>query len=288
MATGIGEALDSAWDGLMQVVTFQGTAHPQLLEVAVIAVVGFIGGHILSEVMLRLLRMTSLDEMGVKSDVQRALRKLNYHGTLSSLFADTVRWGIYILTVFAIFHRFEAEFVTQYSNIGMLWLSNVVLAMFIFIIGALLSERIGGIVVQVFRAGRITGLVDESNAEVPLYLVVGRAVKYLGYLVTMVIVLSFLGVDDVIIHILVAVISLSVMLAFLIAGRHVFTNIAVSIYFQMSHVFRGGEQVTIGEYSGEIMGVRPLYTKIRSHGQIYYVPNTKLISEVIEYNGEGE
>lgn len=287
MVTGIGEALDTAWEGLVEAVAVQ-AAHPQLLEVTVLAVVGFVGGHILSDVMLRLMEMTSLDEFGVKSDIQRILRKLNYHGKLSDLIADTVRWGIYVLTVFAIFHRFEAYFITQYSDVVMMWVSNVVLALFIFIIGALLSERIGGIVVQVFRAGRIAGLVDESNAEIPLYRVVGQAVKYVGYIITTIIVLNFLGVDSAIIYILVAVLAAGIMFVFLLASRQLVTNIAVSIYFQLSHIFRGGEQVTIGEYSGEIIGIRPLYTKIRSRGQIYYVPNTKLISEVIEYNGEGE
>ncbi len=287
MATGIGEALDGGWEALAELAGIQAT-HPQLLEVTVILVVGFVGGHILSEVILRLLQMTSLDEIGVKSDIQRILRKLNYHGTLTNLIADTVRWGIYLLTIFAVFHQFEAQIITEYSELAMSWVRNVIQAMFIFIIGALLAERIGGIMVQVFRAGRITGLVDETNAEIPLYRVVGEAVKYLGYLITTIVVLSFLGVADTVIHILIAVLALGMTLAFLLAGRHLLTNIAISIYFQISHIFRGGEQVTIGDYTGEIIGIRPLYTKIRSHGQTYYVPNTTLISEIIEHNGEGE
>jgi len=155
-------------------------------------------------------------------------------------------------------------------------------------LGILISERIGSIVIQVFRVGRISGRVDESHAELPLYIVVGKMVKYLGYIVTTVIALSFLGVDPVIMYILVAALSIGITLAFILASWKLLLNIAISIYFQMSRIFRGGEYVRIGDHEGDIASIRPLYTKIEGDGQIYYVPNTELMSSVIEYRGDAE
>lgn len=288
MANGIGEALDSAWSRLAQTIDIQSAPNPQLLQVVLILFGGFVLGRIVSDVVLRLLKRTSLDEMGVKSDIQLILRRFNYHGALSDFVSDVIRWAVYALALLAVFNLFGSELVSGYSQIAIDWAWRLVLAIFLVIVGVLISERIGSIVVQVVRAGRISGLVDESNAEIPLYIVVGKMVAYVGYLITFIITLGFLGIDTTVIHILVAILGIGIAAAFIVSSRHLLANIAISVYFQGSHMFRGGEHVRIGEYSGEIIGIRPLYTKIRSEGETYYIPNTTLISNVIEYTGEGE
>lgn len=286
MAVGIGEALDGAWSRFMYFFDIQSLPNPELFKVALLLVVGFVGGRILSDVVLRLLRMTRLDELGVKSDIQIILRKFNYRGSLSEFIADVLRWGVYALTLLALFNLFGSELVAGYSEWAMQWASKLILATFIIIIGSLIAERIGSIVVQVFRTGRITGRVDESHAEIPLYIVAGKSVKYIGYLVTGIIALAFLDIDMVVLYILTGVLALSIATAFILSTRQLMRNIAISMYFQASRMLRGGEYVKIGEYEGEIQSIRPLYTKIKSGDAVYYIPNTELITEVIEYEGE--
>ncbi len=289
MAVGLGEALDSAWQQVGELFTVEAVPDPQLLQVVLLLVLFFVGGRILSEVILRLLRMTAIDELAVKSDIQLVLRKFGYRGSLSAFIADVVRWVIYLLVVLALFDVFGSDLAAEYSNIVMAWLATNVVATFLLILGILISERIGGIVIQMFRVGRISGRVDESHAELPLYIVVGEIVKYLGYIVTIVIVLSFAGVNSVIINIIVAVLGLGIAAAVILSSWKILMNIAVSIYFQMSRIFRGGEYVKIEQYEGKISSIRPLYTKIENDGSIYYVPNTKLMSSVIEYKkGDSE
>lgn len=286
MSVGIGEALDGAWTTFGQLLDVQSVANPQLFKVALLLVVGIVGGRILSEVVLRILRMTSLDELGVKSDIQFILRRLNYHGTVSEFIADILRWSVYLLTVFALFNLFGSNLIARYSEVAITWASTIVAVMFIVMLGFLIAERIGSIVIQIFRAGRISGRVDESHAEIPLYVVIGKIVKYIGYIITIIIALGFLGVNSVVIHILIALFGLGVVIAFVLASKHLLWNIAISVYFQVSRIFRGGEHVRIGEYAGEIVSIRPMYTKIKSaDGDIYYIPNTELLSTVIEHEG---
>lgn len=288
MAVGLGEALDHAWNQFGQVLRIESIPDPQLFQVVILLVMFFAGGRVLSEVVLRILRMTSIDEMAVKSDIQLVLRKFGYRGTLSEFIADLVRWVVYILVVLALFSVFGSNLAAEYLDMVRDWLEKVGVAMFMVILGVLLSERIGGIVIQVFRVGRISGRVDEAHAELPIYIVVGKMVKYLGYIITLLIVLGFLGVDSNVLYILVAALSIGITGAFILASWKILVNIAISVYFQMSRMFRGGERVKIGEYEGEIVSIRPMYTKIRSRGSIYYIPNTDLVSSVIEYEGEGE
>lgn len=283
---GIGQTLDETWERLTTEFHPAEVADPQLFQVIVLLVVGFVGGRILSEVVSRLLSMTALDEMAVKSDLQSVLRTLNYRGKLSDFIADTMRWLIYVLTVLAVFNLFGTEIIRQYSGLAMSYASTVIFATFIIIVGTLISDRISNIVIQLYRTGKISRRVDESHAEIPLYQIIGRIVLYIGYILTVIITFQYIGLNSVIIHILVAVLSIGLVAAFVLATRRLFRNIMISMYFQASRMFRGGERMRIGEYEGTIENIRPLYTKITGEDGTYFIPNTKLISEVVEYEGE--
>lgn len=285
MAAGVGEALDSAWNVIAEMTAVQST-YPDVFSITLLVVVGFVGGRLMSDVMLRLLRMTRLDEIGVKSDIQMVLRKFSYRGSLSMFIADVLKWLVYLITVFALFDMFGSTLATSYSEQALVWMSQLVGAMLVLIVGVLVSERIGDIVVQIFRVGSISGRVDESHAELPLYTIAGRMVKMLGYTVAVMLTLGFIGVDPVLLNIFTGVFVLGVVAAILIASWSMLRNIAISMYFQTSRIFRGGETVRIGEYEGRIDSIRPLYTEIKKDGNTYYIPNTRLVSEVIEYKGE--
>lgn len=283
---GIGRTLDETWQRLTTEFNPAEVADPQLFQIIVLLVVGFVGGRILSEVVSRLLSMTSLDEMAVKSDLQNVLRTLNYRGKLSDFIADVMRWMIYFLTILAFFNLFGTEILRQYSGLAMKYASKLIFATFIIIMGTLLSDRLSNIITQLYRTGKISRRVDESHAEIPLYQIIGRIVLYVGYILTVIITLQYIGVNSVVIHILIAILGLGLVAAFVLATRRLFRNIMISMYFQASRMFRGGEQMRIGEYEGTIENIRPLYTKITGDDGTYFIPNTKLISEVVEYEGE--
>lgn len=278
----VGEILDQAWRNLAGIVQLEATARPKLYAVIVIGVLGFVGGRIVGQVVRTLLKMTALDDFGVRSDMQSYLRKMNYRGSLSDFIADAVTAIIYLLAVFAVFYLFGFRFVADYSQTLVRWASVAFFAIIVMVVGAWIADYLEHVTVRLFRGGRMSGRVDESEAEIPVYVIAGKAVKYLGLTVAFFVALGVLGVGSFTLTVLVAITAIGLIGAVAFGTRDLVRNISISIYFQLSRVFRSGERVSVDGYEGEIVGIRPLYTKIRSDGRTFYVPNTRLVSETIE------
>lgn len=282
----IGEVLDQAWRRLLGTVDPGAVSNPRLFAILVIGVLGFVGGRLVAEVVRTILQMTSIDDMAVKSDVQAFLRRLNYRGALSDFVADLVRLGIYLLAIFAIFNLFGFTFLADYSDTIVVWSSRGFIAALVLLLGIFISTYLEHITVRLFRAGRLSGRADATEAEIPVYVIAGRAMRYVGLVISLIIALALIGVDLMLINILIILFGVAIVAVLAFGSRDLARNIAISIYFQLSRVFRGGETIRVGEYEGEIVGVRPLYTKLRSDGRTYYVPNTELVGEVVERKGE--
>lgn len=282
----VGTVLDEAWMNLLELLQVQQISTSPLFTVLVLLVVGFVGGRIFSEVLRRILKMTALDDLAVKSNVQLFLRRIDYRGELSDFIAGVAKWLIYALTVLAVFHVFGLSFFASYSELLIRWTWRVVFALLVLIVGVIMSQHIEYVVRQLFRGGRIRGMVDKSNAEIPVYMIAGRIARYLGYSVTLLIVLALLGLNFALLAIVVAVFGLGLVVSFAFSTRDLTRNIAISIYFQLSRVFQAGDRIAIDGYKGRIVGIRPLYTKIEADdGQMYYVPNTRVLDEIVGHEG---
>lgn len=282
----VGTVLDEAWVNLLELLQVQQISTSPLFTVLVLLVVGFVGGRIFSEVLRRILKMTALDDLAVKSNVQLFLRRIDYRGELSDFIAGVAKWLIYALTVLAVFHVFGLSFFAAYSELLIRGAWRAVFALLVLIVGVIVSQHIEYVVRQLFRGGRIRGMVDKSNAEIPVYMIAGRIARYLGYSVTTLIVLALLGLNFTLLAIVVALFGLGLVVSFAFSTRDLTRNIAISIYFQLSRVFQAGDHIMIDGCEGRIVGIRPLYTKIEADdGQTYYVPNTRVLNEIVGHEG---
>lgn len=282
----LGQVLEQAWQQILAFLQAETAARPRLFAVLVLLILGFVGGRIIAEMVRTLLKMTALDDLAVKADIQPMVRQLGFRGTMSDFIAVMVKWLIYILAVLSVLYVFGFQFAAEYSTILVNWGTRIVLAAAVMLLGAVIASQLEELTVHLFRVSRFTGLVDESGAEIPVYVIAGKAVKYLGLLVTFLVALGVAGIDLLILNVLMVVIALGVIAALVIGTRDLVRNIAVSVYFQLSRVFGAGDRISVGEYTGEVAGIRPMYTKLEDGGTVFYVPNWKLATEVIEQEEE--
>ncbi|MDY6770090.1 MAG: mechanosensitive ion channel [Candidatus Nanohaloarchaea archaeon] len=282
----LGRVLEQGWQQLLLFLQVDAAARPRLFAVIVVLILGFVGGRIASELVRTLLKMTSLDEFGVRSDIQSLLRDLSYRGSLSDLVADLVKWGIYVLAVLSLMYVFGFRVAADYSAKLVGWATSLLLAGAVLLLGVVVADRLEEVTVRLFRVSRITGLVDDSGAETPVYVIAGRAVKYLGVVIAFILALAVAGVDLLFLGVITAVVGTAVVLALAFGTRDLVRNIAVSIYFQLARVFTADDRITVGEYEGKISGVRPMYTTLESGDTTYYIPNWKLVTEVVEREEE--
>ncbi|MDY6765832.1 MAG: mechanosensitive ion channel [Candidatus Nanohaloarchaea archaeon] len=282
----LGQVLEQAWQQMLAFLQAETAARPRLFAVLVLLILGFVGGRIIAEMVRTLLSMTALDDLAVKADIQPMLRQLGFRGSLSDFIAVLIKWLLYVLAVLAVLYVFGFQFAAGYSAMLVNWGTRIVLAAAVMLLGAVIASQLEEVTVHLFRVSRFTGLMDESGAEIPVYVIAGKAVKYLGLLVAFLVALGVAGLDILILNVVLGVVAVGVVAALVIGTRDIVRNIAVSVYFQLSRVFASGDRVTMGEFEGDVSGIRPMYTKLEDGDTVFYVPNWKLATEVIEREEE--
>ncbi len=282
----IGELLDQAWNSMIGFFQSGGVTGIEILSIALIFVVGVIGGRIISEIIKRLLKMTSIDDIAVKSNIQQILRKMGYSGSISDLIADLVRLFIYILVLFAIFNLLGMQFFIRHMQTIISLLPRALLALLAIIIGFILSSYIESIIVKVFRSQPIIRDIDKTEPKTPVYKILGTFVKWVGYTASMLIALSILGVNTAVMIMLIGILSLGLVAVFVISGKDLMKNFALSIHLQLSDELQAGDKINIGDKEGNITKITPLYTKIKDGQESYYVPNEELLKNIIGHRRE--
>lgn len=279
----LGEILDSAWVAMIDFFQISNVSQGELTSAVIILVVGIIGGRIIAHVVRRLLKMTALDDLAVKADIQQLLRKLDYSGTVSDLLADLTKYLIYLFVLFALFSILEVQLLRAQLQSVFAYVPRIFVAILAIIVGSIVSSHLGSITTKIFRAGPMLHMADESEASIPAYRVVGGAVKLVGYIATMLISFAILGLNRIVIYILIAIFVSGLTMLFIFGTRDIIRNVAISIYFQFSRTLSAGDEVELEEYSGEIVRITPLYTVIEDGDDRYFIPNTRLISNTMRH-----
>ncbi|MCJ7450563.1 MAG: mechanosensitive ion channel [Candidatus Nanohaloarchaeota archaeon QJJ-9] len=279
----IGAMLEQGWQSLVQYFELQNIPQADLVSVAVIVVVGIVGGRIISEVFQKLLKMTSLDELAVESDVQSLLRKLGYSGSFTDLVSDLIKYSIYALVIFTVFNYMGMSFVLQYMDILLQFVPRLLLALLVIIIGFRVSTHIEDVTVKLFRSGPMSDWLDDSEPSTPAYKIMGQLSKTVGYIATILVAMAVMGVRELVINLLIGIFSLGLVAVFIVSSKDILMNFAASIYFQASRSFASGENIEVGGYSGELIGITPLYTKLKDGETTYNIPNIELVRKPVEY-----
>lgn len=278
----LGALLEQTWTQITSFVEAEVSQSPEIFTAIVVIILGFAGGKIVSELIRNILQATALDDAALRFNVQSFLRKAGYRGKLSDFVADIVKVTIYLLALLSLFYLSGSPAAAQYSTAVVELLFTVLTVMAALFLGLLISGWLEDVTVHILRAGRITGLVDETSADIPVYIVAGKAVKYVGILVTFFIALGLAGVSFALVNLILGIIGLGIVAAVVLGTRDLVRNMLLSVYFQISDVFRGGTRFTVDGYEGDISSVRPLYTVLEDDGKEVYIPNTELVSRIIE------
>jgi small-conductance mechanosensitive channel len=279
----VGVMLDQAWRAMVDFFGVQGFPRGEILSMLVILVVGIIGGRMVSEVVRRLLKKTPMDDMAVKSGAQRILRKLDYAGTLSDLIGDLVHLFVYLVVAFVLFQMLGLEFLLSYLQSAVSFLPRLVLALLVLIGGFVLSSHVEHIVARFFRTAALSGPIDDSGASIPVYRILGKFLRFTVYVASILASLIVIGVNIGVINILIGVFALGLVTMFVLGVRDIVKNVVASIYFQLSDTFASGDHLEVGGYEGEIVRVTPLFTKLQDGKKTYHVPNTELLTQILEH-----
>lgn len=255
--------LDQAGDAL-------GGYLPRGLGALALLVVGLLLARVVRSAVVRGLRAAGLDARAEAYGVQRVLTRSGL-GSASAVIGAAVRLTLSVAVVFASLSLLGLQALDESLNAGVLFLPRGLVALALVLAGLVVAELVRE------RVDRLAGQLDVQG---PVGAVVGVAVLAV-FVVT---ALAEVGVPTVILLVLVAVAfsaaALTASLAFGLGGREVARELNARRYVAAS--FAPGEEITVGDVRGEIVGIEPAATVLRAlDGRTVRVPNHLLVESVV-------
>lgn len=119
---------------------------PTLIGILVILVVGWIVAAALKNVVVKLLKMIQFDTASEKSGLSDVLRKGGIKNTLSELIGGLIYWIVMLLVFMAALNALGMTVVASLLDKVILYIPNVIAAIFIITLGIFFASVIGSIV----------------------------------------------------------------------------------------------------------------------------------------------
>lgn len=201
----IGKSFQNATDGFFAFL-------PNLLGFLVLLIVGFVVAKVVQTVVRKVLQKVGLDRHLHESDANKYVEKVLPGASPSNGIARVVFWLVFVFFLFSAIGALKIPAVTTFMNQVLAYLPNVVAAIFIFVVAALI-------------AGAVAAGVAKLMGDTPTGKIVATIVPALVMVIAMFMILQQLHIAEQIVQIAFAAtmgaLALGLALAFGLGGRPV-------------------------------------------------------------------
>jgi small-conductance mechanosensitive channel len=241
-----------------------------IIQVIILLIVGYIGGKLGKIIIVKILSVTGLKKITIKTWTEDILNAMGYRGTIVGLIGDLVKWFIYILVLGMIIDALGFPgFVNIFNQIAV-FVPRFIVAILLIVIGFLIADFLGKIFEE---AGRnFIGDVASSFS--------GGLVKYSVALVSIIMALAMVGIDTTPLNIMFAMILASIIIVLTIGLKDMLPNVTASMYLKKA--IRYGEHVKIGQHSGIVEKIDSMSVTLRQGSKRIMIPNYILTKNPVE------
>jgi len=201
----IGESFQNATDSFFEFL-------PNLLGFLIILIVGFIVAKVVSAIVRKVLEKVGLDRRLHESDARSYVDRVAPNASPSNGIARAVFWLIFIFFLFSAIGALKVPALTGFMEAVLAYLPNIIVAILIFVVAALIAGAVGGGVAKVL-------------GDTPTGKVVATVVPAIVMVIAMFMILEQLQIAPEIVRIAFAAtmgaLALGLALAFGLGGRPV-------------------------------------------------------------------
>ncbi|MDP2026677.1 hypothetical protein [Sulfuriferula sp.] len=119
---------------------------PQLLAAMVLLVLGWLVAKIVRTGMVKLLRALQFDRLSERSGIEAFLKQGQLTVSLSGLLAGLVYWLIILIVIVTVSNSLGLHLVAELFNRVVLYIPNVIVAILILVLGAILARFINRLI----------------------------------------------------------------------------------------------------------------------------------------------
>jgi small-conductance mechanosensitive channel len=194
---------------------------PNLLGFLVILLVGFIVAKVVAAVVRKVLEKVGLDRRLRESDARSYVDRVMPEASPSNGIARAVFWLIFIFFIFSAIGALEVPALTGFMEAVLAYLPNIIVAILIFVVAALIAGAVGAGVAKVL-------------GDTPTGKVVATVVPAIVMVIAMFMILEQLQIAPEIVRIAFAAtmgaLALGLALAFGLGGRNVAARMLEDAY----------------------------------------------------------
>jgi hypothetical protein len=204
-------------DGISEIVAFL----PNLIGFLLILLIGYVVAKLVSAAVRKLLQKTGVDDKIKESSANKHVDAALPGATVSGGVASVVFWLIFVFFLFSAIGALRIPALTGFMNQVLAYLPNVIAAILIFVVAALVSGAVGGAVTKVM-------------GDTPTGKIVATIVPALVMVIALFMILEQLQIAPEIVRIAFAAVmfalALGLALAFGLGGRSVAERLLEDAY----------------------------------------------------------
>ena len=145
------------------------------------------------------------------------------------------------------------------------------ISIFIILVGFIIGKAVGKIVENLFKGFEIDRLLKKVSPGIAFDKAIGQLSSYAVYIITVIFVLQFIGIKNLVLTIILIILSALIILSLIAAMTTIIPNIFVGFF--MKKRFRKGQNIRFGSVKGKILKIRFSDVMIKSsNGDIFSVP----------------
>ena len=179
---------------------------PQLIGAILVLVIGWIVAGLLAGLIERILMRVGFERAAESTGIAGFVRQSGSEWTVSKVVAEIVKWFIRLIAIQAAASILGMEQISEIINDILRWLPNLVVALAIIVIGALLAR---------FVAGIVRGATAEMGFGNPD--LIANIARYAILAFAVIAAVDQLGIAETVVNTLFTMIVASVALAFALA-----------------------------------------------------------------------
>ncbi len=236
---------------------------------------GHIGGILIKYTILRLSKITGMDDIMKSSKIHIILKEIGYRGTAITLIADITRLFVYLFALSAAFEIIGLKDISAIFSAIVKYLPNIVIAVIIIVIGSFVADLFGKIVSELLH-----GKHKKTELE-SIVTLTSTFTSIMLYIIAIIIALKVLGVDPTAITVLMGVLLLTASALFILSLKDLAPNFMAGIYMKNIGL-KEKDKVAVAGVSGEIIAIGTFSTEIKSTKNTYIIPNNNFLKDNFE------
>lgn len=218
---------------------------PALIGAIIVLILGWIISGILAGLVERALKAVGFERAAQSSGLANFIQQAGSGWTASKVVAEIVKWFIRLIAIQAAASILGLTQISDAINAVLLWLPNLVVAIVIIVVAALIAN---------FVAGIVRGSAAEMGFSAPDLL--GNIARYAILVFAAVAAVNHLGIAETVVNTLfigaVGAVALAAGLAFGLGGRDVAARITEGWYTSGQQASQRVMQYAQGRQSGEV------------------------------------